>query len=305
MDRLGAMTVFAAISDGGSLSAAGRRLGLPLATVSRRLAELEAHLGTRLIVRSTRRLELTDAGREYLAACRAILEQVGEAERAASGAYTDVRGQLVVAAPIVFGRLHVVPVAAEFLERHPAVDVRLQLADRNADLIEEHVDVALRIGRLPDSALVATRVGEVTRVACASPAYLARFGTPRAPEDLAAHRCVSFVGLDAPDRWLFAAPDGERRAVPVRTRLAVTTAEAAIDAALAGVGIARVLSYQVAPALADGRLVRVLAGDEPPPVPASLVHPGQGRLPMRTRAFVDFATRALRDRLAAAATPAP
>ncbi|MFO1270318.1 MAG: LysR family transcriptional regulator [Rubrivivax sp.] len=297
MDRLDAMMVFAAIVDGGSLSAAGRRLELPLATVSRKLADLEAYLGTRLITRSTRRLELTDAGRDYLEACRQILEQVDEAERAASGAYAKVRGRLVVAAPVVFGRMHVVPVAAAFLERHPEVDVQLRLGDRNVNLIEEHVDVALRIGNLPDSSLVATQVGTVRRVVCASPGYLKRFGTPRALDELAAHRCVTFDGLDAATAWTFAAADGARRQVPVRSRLSVSTADAAIAAATLGLGLTRVLSYQVAEALHEGRLVRLLAEDEPPPVPVSLIYPGQGRLPMKTRAFIDLATSQLRERL--------
>jgi DNA-binding transcriptional LysR family regulator len=197
MDRLEAMNVFAAIVDGGSLSAAGRHLGVPLATVSRKLADLEVHLKTRLITRSTRKLVLTDAGRDYLAACRQILEQVEEAERTAAGAYANVKGQLVIAAPIVFGRLHVLPVAAEFIEQHPEIDIQLRLGDRNVNLIEEHVDVALRIGTLPDSSLVATQVGAVRRVVCASPDYLHRFGTPSTPENLVAHRCISFDGLDA------------------------------------------------------------------------------------------------------------
>lgn len=299
MDRLDAMSVFAAIVDGGSLSAAGRRLNLPLATVSRKLADLEAHLKTRLLTRSTRRLVLTEAGRDYLAACRQILEQVDEAERAAAGAYANVRGLLVVAAPIVFGRLHLLPVAAAFLEQHPAVDLQLRLGDRNVNLIEEHVDLALRIGTLPDSSLVAVPVGVIRRVVCASPAYLQRFGTPQGLADLQAHRCVTFDGLDASDAWTFATGDGTRRAVPVRSRLTVSTADAAIAAALLGVGLTRVLSYQVAEALRDGRLVRVLPDAEPPPVPASLIHPGQGRLPMKTRAFIDHASVQLRERLAA------
>jgi len=195
MDRLDAMSVFAAIVDAGSLSAAGRRLDVPLATISRKLSDLEALLKTRLLARSSRQLLLTDAGRDYLAACRQILEQVEEAERAASGAYAAARGQLVIAAPIVFGRLHAVPVIATFLEQYPDVDVRLQLADRNVNLLEEHVDLALRIGELPDSSLVATQVGSIRRVVCASPDYLARFGTPGTPADLGAHRCVTFEGL--------------------------------------------------------------------------------------------------------------
>ena len=299
MDRLEAMSVFAAIVDGGSLSAAGRRLKVPLATVSRKLADLEAHLKTRLITRSTRKLELTDAGRDYLEACRQILEQVEEAERAASGAYAKVRGWLVVAAPIVFGRLHVVPVAAAFLEAHPEVDIQLRLGDRNVDLIEEHVDVALRIGTLPDSSLVATPLGIVRRVVCASPGYLERFGTPRSVGELAAHRCITFDGLDAATTWVFAGADGQKRQARVHSRMSVSTADAAIEAATLGLGLTRVLSYQVADALHGGRLVRVMIEDEPPAAPASLIYPGQGRLPMKTRAFIDFAVGPLRDRLSA------
>ena len=297
MDRLEAMSVFAAIVDGGSLSAAGRHLGVPLATVSRKLADLEAHLHTRLLTRSTRKLVLTEAGRGYLVACRQILEQVEEAERTAAGAYANVKGQLVIAAPIVFGRLHVVPVAAAFLEQHPEVDIQLRLGDRNANLIEEHVDVALRIGTLPDSNLVATQVGAIRRVVCASPEYLQRFGVPQSPDDLATHRCINFDSIDAAAAWTFIGSAGEKRSVAIRSRLTVTTADAAIAAATLGLGLTRVLSYQVADALHDGRLVRVLADDEPPEVPASLIYAGQGRLPMKTRAFIDWAVARLRERL--------
>lgn len=299
MDRLDAMSVFAAIVHGGSLSAAGRRLNLPLATVSRKLADLEAHLRTRLITRSTRKLVLTDAGRDYLDACRQILEQVDEAERAASGAYAKVKGQLVVAAPIVFGRLHVVPVAVAFLEAHPEVDIQLRLGDRNVNLIEEHIDVALRIGALPDSNLVATQVGMIRRVVCASPAYLKRFDTPQSLGDLAAHRCITFDGLEAAGAWVFSGADGQKHQARVHSRMTVSTADAAIEAAVLGLGLTRVLSYQVAGALQDGRLVRVLVDQESPAVPASLIYPGQGRLPMKTRAFIDFAAGRLRERISA------
>lgn len=304
MDRLEAMSVFAAIVDGGSLSSAGRRLNVPLATVSRKLLDLEAHLKTRLITRSTRKLVLTEAGRDYLAACRQILEQVDEAERAAAGAYAKVKGQLVIAAPIVFGRLHMVPVAAEFLEQHPEVDIQLRLGDRNANLIEEHVDVALRIGTLPDSNLVAIQVGAIRRVVCASPDYLHRFGTPQSPGDLTAHRCISFDGLDAASAWTFGGNAAEKLRVLIHSRLTVSTADAAIAASTLGLGLTRVLSYQVADALRDGRLVRVLADDEPPAVPASLIYFGQGRLPMKTRAFIDFAVGRMRERMQAHDTKA-
>ena len=296
MDRLEAMSVFASIVDAGSLSAAGRRLDIPLATISRKLSDLEAHLKTQLITRSTRQLVLTDPGRDYLAACRQILEQVDEAERAASGAYANARGELVLAAPVVFGRLHAVPVLAAFLEQYPDVDVRLLLGDRNVNLLEEHIDVALRIGDLPDSSLVAMHVGSVRRVVCASPDYLARFGTPNEPSELDKHRYVTFENLMSSSAWTFPGPKGAER-MRVRSRLVVTTADAAIAAAIAGVGVTRVLSYQVADALAEGLLVRVLGDHEPPAVPVSLVYPGQGRLPMKTRAFIDFAVTQLRARL--------
>jgi DNA-binding transcriptional LysR family regulator len=297
MDRLEAMAVFVAVAGEGSLSAASRRLNVPLATVSRKLSDLEAHLKTRLLIRSTRQLTLTDAGRDYLAACRQILEQVDEAELVASGAYANARGELVVAAPLTFGRLHVVPVVAEFLEQYPEVDLRLLLGDRNVNLLEEHVDVALRIGALPDSSLVAKPLGTIRHVVCASPLYLARFGAPTSLADLSSHRCVTFEQLMASTAWTFTDARGSQR-VAVRSRLSVTTADAAIAATLAGVGLTRVLSYQVADALRDGTLVRVLQEHEPAGLPVNMVHAGQGRLPMKSRAFIDFAAPRLRERLA-------
>lgn len=295
------MTVFVAAVDEGSLSAAGRRLQMPLATVSRKLAELEAHLGTRLVTRSTRQLALTEAGRDYLVAAREILERVDEAERGAAGVQAAPRGELVVAAPLVFGRLHVVPVVADYLARFADVNVRLLLSDRNANLLEEHVDTALRIGTLPDSGLVALRIGEIRRVTCASPAYLAARGTPLTPDELRGHCCVNFEGLMSSSSWSFAAGEATQR-VPIHTRLAVTTADAAIRAVEAGLGITRVLSYQVAEALREGRLVRVLAAHEPPAVPVSLLYSRQGRLPMKTRSFLDFAVPQLQAALREAET---
>ena len=189
-----------------------------------------------------------------------------------------------------------VPVVAAFLEQYPDVDVRLLLGDRNVNLLEEHVDLALRIGELPDSNLIATWVGAIGRVVCASPDYLTRFGTPQTPADLGHHRCVNFEGLMSSTAWTFQGPQGTRR-VCIRSRLSVTTADAAIAAAVAGLGVTRVLSYQVAEALASGRLVRLLHDHEPPAVPVSLVYPGQGRLPMKARAFIDYAVVRLRERL--------
>jgi len=297
MDRLEAMSTLLAAVEAGSLSAASRKLGMPLATVSRKVSELEAHLRTRLVNRTSRRLSLTDAGRSYVAACKRILEEVGEAERAASGEYVAPRGELIITAPIVFGRLHVLPVVLDFLKAYPDVDVRLTLADRVINLQEDDVDLAVRIGELPDSSLVATRVGSIRRVLCGSPAYFAARGTPKSPRDLRTHDCITFHGLTSPDSWKFVAGKSAI-SVAVHSRLAVNTAEAAIDAAIAAVGVTRVLSYQVANALRAGTLVVVLREFEPPPWPVNLVFAGHGLLPQKLRAFLDFAAPRLKTRLA-------
>ena len=288
MDRLEAMSLLLAAVEAGSLSGAARRLDRPLSTVSRHVAELEAHLGVRLFVRAGRRLELTGIGADYVAAARRILDDVREAERAAAGEHAGIRGELVVTAPIVFGRRHVLPVVAEFLAAHPDVDVRLVQADRVLHLVDEHLDVAVRIGPLPDSALLAARVGEVRRVVCASPDWLERHGEPATPDALAGLCCVTFDGAGRGGRWTFGA-GARRRRVAVRSRLLVDTAEAAVDAAIAGVGPTRVLSYQVADAVRQGALRIVLADAEPAPLPVSLVHGPRGPVTSKVRAFLDFA----------------
>lgn len=298
MDRLAAMAVFVEAVDQGSLSAAGRRLGLPLATVSRRLSELETHIGTRLLVRSTRQLALTDAGQAYLGACRRILEEVGEAERAAAGEYAAPRGELVVAAPMVFGRMHVLPLIGAFLRQYPDVDVRLVLGDRPLNLLDEHVDLAVRIGALPDSSLVAVRVGEVRRVVCASPGYLAERGVPERPDDLVGHDGITFDGLRSPLPWVFRI-DRTEAAIPIRSRLTVNNANAAIDAAIDSLGVTRVLSYQIADELRSGALQTVLQAYEPAAWPVQLVYARQGRLPVKLRAFIDAVAPALRERMLA------
>ena len=297
MDRLLAMRVLLAVVEAGSLSAASRKLRIPLATVSRRIAELEAHLGVRLINRTSRRLDLTEAGRDYHAAARRILDEVAEAERIAAGEYAAPKGDLIITAPLVFGRLHVLPVVVEFLKTYPEVDVRLVLNDRIVNLGEDHVDVALRIGKLPDSSLVATRVGSISRIVCGSPAYFSARGRPIAPADLAGHDCVTFDNLFPADRWIFTQGKSEISA-PIRARLSVNTAEAAIDAAVAGIGLTRVLSYQAAEALSEGKLEVVLAGFQPPPAPVNLVHAGGRLMPRKIRAFLDVAAPRLRAAIA-------
>lgn len=298
MDRLGAMTLLVATVEAGSFSAASRNLRIPLPSISRKIAELERHLGTRLLVRSTRRLAPTEAGAAYLAQCRRILELVGEAEAQAAGEYAEPRGELIVTAPIAFGRLHVLPVATEFLAAHPRIDIRLHLADRNLDLIDAHIDVAVRIGELPDSRLVATRIGTLRRIVCASPAYLAAHGEPRVPQDLAAHDAVTFSSLPHTG-WRFGGSGRLTLKAGPRCRLAVDTAEAAIDATRAGIGLTQVLSSQAAAAIAAGELVEVLADFATGPIPIHVLHAGQGLLPLKTRGFLDTAIPALRRRLGA------
>ena len=242
MDRFEAMSIVLAVAEAGSLSAAARQQKAPLATVSRKVSELEAHLQTKLFNRSSRALVPTDAGRSYIAAAKRILADIAEAERAASGEYTTPRGDLIVSAPVALGRYYLQPVLTEFLAAFPDVDVQLNLQDRAVNLVEEHVDVALRLGTLADSSLIAVRIGETVRVVCASPAYLKSRGTPKAPDDLSAHDLISFPPLQSPTTWRFKR-DQIEYAVPVRSRLVVSNIESGCDAARAGIGIAEAFSY--------------------------------------------------------------
>jgi DNA-binding transcriptional LysR family regulator len=298
MDRFDAMSVLLTVVDAGSLSAGARRLRAPLATVSRKVTGLERHLGTQLLLRTSRRLALTEAGRAYVATSRRILEQLEEAEREAAGEYSALRGELHVTAPVIFGERHLLPVALGFLAEQPEITLRLMLVDQQISLVEEHVDVALRIGHLDDSALIATRVGAVQRVICASPGYLARRGVPRLPEDLAKHDGIIFQGFSNAPEWRYRR-DSAAFMVEPRGRLAVNTTDAAIQAALADLGIIRVLSYQVEDALRAGRLKALLSDFAPEPLPVSLVYQEAGLLPLKTRSFLDWTVPRLRARMAA------
>jgi DNA-binding transcriptional LysR family regulator len=296
MDRLEAMSIVLAVVEGGSLSAAARQQKTPLATVSRKVSELEAQLRTKLFNRSSRALVPTDAGRSYIAAAKRILADVAEAERAASGEYTTPRGDLSVSAPVALGRLYLQPVVAEFLAAFPEVDVQLNLQDRAVNLLEEHIDVALRIGALADSSLIAVRIGEIVRVVCASPAYLKSRGTPKSPDDLSMHDCISYAPIQSPSLWRFKR-DQTEYAVPVRSRLIVSNLESACDAARAGVGVTIAFSYHVADSIKSGELTPLLQNFQPPPWPVSFVYSPNRFMPVKLRAFLDFAVPRLKARL--------
>src|SRR6516162_1761175 len=296
MDRLEAMSIVLAAAEAGGLSAAARRLNTPQATASRKITELEEHLRIKLFDRSARKLVLTDAGSSYVAALKRILPDISVAERAASGEHTAPRGELVATAPIGLGRLYLVPILAEFFRSYPDITVRLVLGDRILSLPEEHVDVALRLGVLLDSRLMALRLGTTSRVVCASPAYLASHGTPAAPEDLAGHDCIIYEGFQAPDVWTFARGQADV-AITIRPRLGVSTIEAACDAALAGIGLTRAFWYHVGPSIEEGALATVLDEYRPSPLPISFVYPASRFLPVKLRVFLDFASPRLKAHL--------
>lgn len=302
MDRLDAMQAFVAAVDRGSLSSAARALGRSAASITRAVASLEERVGARLLRRTTRSLELTEAGDRYLAVARRVLADVAEAERTARDTRSRPRGLLTVTAPSTFGVLHVRRVVEDCLAQNPDVRARLWLVDRVVNLVDEGVDVAVRIAHLPDSALVAIAVGTVRRVLVASPDYLARHGRPSTPSLLATHRCIAFTALTPSDVWTFGARRAGERAkrVKVHPVLSVNVAEAAIAAAKSGLGLTCALSYQVESAVRSGELVVVLPAFEPAPLPVHVVYPAANASVAKVRAFVDLAVPRLKKVLAEA-----
>ena len=294
MDRLQAMQVFVAVADTGGFAPAARKLYLSPPAVTRAISALEARLGVLLFHRTTRQVRLTEAGTRYLEDCRRILADLDEAEDSASGAHRTPRGRLRITASMRFGYLYVAPLLLEFLELYPEVSVEALFLDRVVNLLEEGLDVAVRIGPLPDSALTAIRVGLVRRVVCASPGYLEARGIPQAPEDLAGHDIVLFSSLNSRPEWNFRRPDGRETSVPFSTRLTVNMADAAIAAAVAGRGLTRVLSYMIASELRAGRLRIVLAEYETAPLPIHVVYQEGRKAAARVRVFVDFMVERLR-----------
>ncbi|ABC80325.1 LysR family transcriptional regulator [Anaeromyxobacter dehalogenans] len=300
MDRLHQLQVFVAVADAGGFARAGARLRLSPPAVTRAVAALEARVGARLFNRTTRTVRPTEAGLRFLEPARRVLADLETAEREAAGEGAAPSGHLTLTASVTFGRWALAPVVRAFLRAQPGVGATLVLVDRVVNLVEEGVDVAVRIGQLPDSDLVARKVGEIRRVLVASPAYLRAHGAPASPARLREHAAIAFTGLQPGREWRFA--DGGRQvAVPVAPRLVVNDALAALDAAEAGDGLTLALSYMVAERIAAGRLVPVLGRFAPPPVPVQLVHPHARLVAPKVRAFVDFAA----PRLAAAIAALP
>jgi len=301
MDRLDELAVFVAIVDAGSLAEAARRLRRSPPAVTRCLAALEDRLGARLIERTTRRLAPTDAGRRLAEEARRLLADYAEAVRAAGGE-GPLRGRLRITAPVMFGQRHVMPLVVSFLQAYPEVTVDVLFSDSNVDLIEEEVDVAVRIGPLADSNLMARRVGEVGRFLLASPDYLAKRGTPSTVSDIIDHDTIFIAARPLPAEWRLV-DGGRERILRLKPRLIVNQVEAALSAAREGLGLTRALSYQAAPDLETGRLVRLLSYAEPPVLPVHLLVSGARHMPLRTRAFLDHAAVGLQSVRAAKGSP--
>ncbi len=292
MDHLAAMTTFVRVVQAGSLSAAARSIPASLTAVSRQIAALEAHYGTALLLRTTRQMTLTDAGRLLYDRAKAVIAELRDVERALSSRKSQPSGRLRVSAPSLMGRLLIAPLLPDFLRLHPAVSVDLLLLDRPVNLVEEDIHAALRIGRLPDSQLIARKLAELTMIVCAAPSYLQRRGTPSSPADLIKHDCLLFSDVAGAGEWRFRMPDGTSSTMRLEARLWINSLDALVAAAKQGAGLVRVPSWQIADDMAAGRLIRVLPDYE---VPASAVHlvtpPARLGSP-RTRAFIDFlATR--------------
>ncbi|WP_458759670.1 LysR family transcriptional regulator [Afipia sp. TerB] len=286
MDRIDAMNVFVAVADQQGFAPAARRLGLSTSAVTRMVAALEDKVGARLLQRTTRSVTLTDVGTRYLERARRILADIEEAEASTRAERTEPSGRLVISAPLVFGRLHVRPLVTAYLDRYPDVSAELRLSDRMLNLVEDGVDIAVRVGELADSTLVARHIGDMRRLAVASPDYLKRRGVPQTPLDLAGHDLIQFTSTSSLSDWRFV-DHGKDVRVPRASRFATNSADAAIQHAEQGGGVALVLAYQAADAIAHNRLAILLADYEPPPSPIHLVYPTSRLLSAKVRAFVD------------------
>lgn len=302
MDRLDAMQVLLTVVDEGSLSAGSRKLRVPLPSVSRKVAELERHLGARLLIRTSRNVQLTDAGRDYIDSARHIVAELQEAELRASGEYQVPRGELTVASTLQLGRAVIAPLAYEFLEEYPEISLNLHLVDRAVDLFDERIDVAVRVGNLDDSSLYATKIGEGKIITCASLAYLERMGAPTEPAELANHHAVIFTRMNEMT-WVYHR-HGERFEGLPRIRVRVNSPVSAIDATIRGLGLTRAFNFMIDDKLRDGSLIRVLDDYDGGSLPMHLIYARQGVLPVKVRAFLDWIAPRLRERLKTCAVEA-
>lgn len=297
MDRLYAMQVFVTAAETEGFSQAARKLNISPPAVTRAIAELEKHLGLLLFHRTTRQIKLTDAGLRFIEDAQRIISELAEAEESAKGAHRAVSGKLSITASQRFGYTYITPLLLDFLERYPDISIQTLFVDRVVDLLDEGFDIAVRIGDLPDSSLTAMRVGSVRRIICATPEYLKTHGRPHTPNEISTHEIIHFAGISQLPVWNFMA-SGRVLSVPFKTRLAVNNAEVAIAAALAGRGLIRVLSYQVAPEVEAGKLEIVLSEFETEPLPIHIVYQEGKKATAKVRAFVDFATEKLRSNAA-------
>lgn len=298
MDRLQAMSMLIKVAEVGSFSAASKNLNVPLPTLSRKISELENQLGVRLLHRTTRKLSLTDAGSDYIEACKRILEQVEEAESQVKGEYLEPRGELVITAPVMFGRLYVLPIVIEFLSLYSNINVQLLLSDRNINLFEDDVDMAIRIGKLPDSTMIATQVGSMRIVTCASQPFLSEHHSVESPHDLTQHSCISLETAMTTSHWCYKFPDSGLTAhIDVLPRLTVNDSGSAVQAAINSVSITQQLHYQVKAAIDKGDLKIILNEFEPDEMPIHLLHKTRKYLPQKTKIFLEFTASKLKDRL--------
>lgn len=292
MDLLQAMKVFVKVAETGSFAKAGRQLHMSPPAVTRAISTLEEHIGVRLLTRTTRAVKMTEAGNRYFDDCRRILADIEDAEASAAGSHANPTGTLIVTGPAMFGQMHILPIMLEYLDRYPSVTGRSVFEDRVVNLIEEGMDVAVRIGHLPVSGLTAIKVGSVRRVICGAPSYFEKYGVPQVPADLASHRIIATTGAWVSLEWHFGRE--KKTSTTVRPRLLCNSNEAAISAAEQGWGLTRVLSYQAAPALRESRLQAVLTEYEEQALPIHVVHAEGRRAAAKVRAFVDLAVERLR-----------
>lgn len=293
MDRFRTIQVFVKVADRGGFAVAARELAMSPPAVTRAISALEARIGTRLFHRTTRSVRLTESGQRYLHDCRRILAELAEAEEAAVGSHAAPRGELRITAPVLFGRQFVTPILGDFLDQFPLVTCQALFLDRSVNLLDEGLDVAIRIGDLPDSSMTAVRVGSVRRVICAAPDYLSRHGVPDHPTDLAQHRLIQSISVESALEWPYQ-EDGARRAVRIDPRLRMNANDAVVSLVARGWGISRLLSYQVATLLRDGGLRSLLGDYELPAIPIHVVHQEGRMASQKVRAFVDFMVDRLR-----------